>query len=93
MSNAQDTIGLTQLLDEVTNDIDELRKKHASDYGIKNLTMWWELEKERLVTRHGPTAAVRKLLKIRSMKRAMVAFFAGCAAVVAATVVSRVLIP
>jgi hypothetical protein len=93
MSNAQDTIGLTQLLDEVSNDLDETRKKLPGDYTIKNATMWWELEKERLLTRHGPTKAVRKLLKHRSMKRALLAFCAGCAAVVAATVLTRVLIP
>jgi hypothetical protein len=60
MSDAQGTIGMAALLDEVDRDIDELRKKHPSDYGVKNLTMWWSLEKERLVTRHGPATAVRK---------------------------------
>lgn len=93
MDDKQDTIGLTQLLDEVSNDINELRKKHPSDYGVKNLIMWWELERERIIIRHGSTAAVKRLLKIRSMKRVMLAFLAGCAAVIAATVVSRVLIP
>lgn len=93
MSNAQDTIGLTQLLDEVGSDIDELRKKNPSDYGMKNLIMWWELERERIILRHGSTAAVKRLLKIRSMKRMMLTFLAGCAAVIAATVMSRVLIP
>lgn len=92
MSNSQDTIGLSQLLDEVSNDIDELHKKHPSDYGVKNLTMWWELERERLVTRHGSTAAVTTLLRVRSLKRLVIAFLAGCAAVVAATAMSRMLL-
>jgi hypothetical protein len=93
MSNAQDTIGLTQLLDEVSADIDDLRKKNPSDYGVKNLIMWWSLERERIIIRHGSTAAVKRLLKIRSIKRVMLSFLAGCAAVIAATVMSRVLVP
>ncbi|HEX3146814.1 MAG TPA: hypothetical protein VHR66_01860 [Gemmataceae bacterium] len=93
MSDTQDTIGLTQLLDEVNNDIDDLRKKNPSDYGVKNIIMWWSLERERIVIRHGSTAAVKRLLKVRGLKRVMIAFVAGCAAVIAATVVSRVLIP
>ena len=77
MDDKQDTIGLTALLDEISNDLDELRKKHPSDYGIKNISMWWELEKERVVTRHSPATAVKKLRRVRDVKRLMAGFFAG----------------
>ena len=38
MQDATKTISLTDLLNEVDLDLDELRKKHASDYGVKNIT-------------------------------------------------------
>jgi hypothetical protein len=93
MEDKRETIGLTDLLDEVSRDIDELRKKHPSDYGVKNLTMWWELEKERLVVRHGSAGAVKRLRQVQSFKRAMLLFFAGAAIAVAAILIGRLLIP
>ena len=54
MDDKQETIGLTELLEEVNRDLDELRKKHSSDYNIRNITMWWDLERERLAARHSP---------------------------------------
>ncbi len=93
MDDKQQTIGLTELLDEIGRDLDEFRKKHASDYAVKTTTVWWEMERERLVMRHGSTAAVKRLLKVRSLKRLMIGFFAGCVAVIVATIISRVLLP
>ena len=92
MDDKPETIGLTTLLDEVDRDIDELRKKHPSDYGVKNLTMWWELEKERLVTRHGPTSVVKKLRRVQGYKRTAIWFFAGWATMLVTNTVIRLLI-
>lgn len=77
MDDKTPTIGLTDLLDEVTRDLDKLRKKHAGDYSIKNLTMWWELERDRLIARHGAAGLVRKVQRVRSMRRTLLLFTAG----------------
>jgi hypothetical protein len=76
MDENKDTIGLQALLDEVSRDLDEFRKKHAGDYGVKNVTLWWELEKERLVIRHGPESVVKKPRRVPRLRR-MIWFFAG----------------
>ena len=73
----QKTIGLAELLDEVSRDIDDFRKKHPNDYGIKGTTMWWELERERLLTRHGSFAAVKRMRQIASFKKTTLVFFGG----------------
>ena len=75
MEQQHRTIGLAELLDEVTRDLSELRSKHASDYSLKNVTMWWELEKERLVMRHSPATIVWR--KARVVKRLTIGFLAG----------------
>mgnify|MGYP000024967097 CR=1 FL=1 len=77
MEDKTHTLGLTALLDEVSADLDELRKKHPGDYSTKNLTMWWDLERDRLLARHGPTSTVRKLRAVRGMKRMLAMFSAG----------------
>ena len=76
-------IGLADLVDEVHRDLDELRKKHPSDYSIRNITMWWELEKERLLARHGSTSVARKLRRHPNLVRVLVWFFAGWVAMLA----------
>jgi len=58
MDDPHKTIGLAELLDEVSRDLDDYRKKHPSDYGLKGVTLWWDTEKERLSMRHG-SATVR----------------------------------
>ncbi|MBW3599741.1 MAG: hypothetical protein KY475_21030, partial [Planctomycetes bacterium] len=92
MDNTQDTIGLTELLDEINRDIDQLRKKHPSDYNIKNITMWWELERERVLVRHGSLAAVKRLRTIKSMRRLMIAFFGGWLTMMAFSAAARLMI-
>lgn len=92
MSDAQNTIGLSELLAEVDRDLDELRKKHPSDYGVKNTGLWWELEKERLITRHG-AALVKRMHRIWDFKRTAVWFFAGWATMLAVNTILRLLIP
>jgi hypothetical protein len=77
MDDRQETIGLMELLDEVHRDLDELRKKHPSDYNIRNITMWWDLEKERLLARHSPGSVVRKLRKIQGVRKMIAWFFVG----------------
>lgn len=76
MNDTANIIGMTDLLDEVTRDLEDFRKKHASDYGVKNITMWWELERERLLLRHKETRVARRLLS----KRRAWTFAVGCLA-------------
>lgn len=83
MEDKPDTIGLTALLDQVTADLDELRKKHPNDYNVKNITLWWELERERLLARHSPASVVKKLRRVQGMKRMMAWFFGGWATMLA----------
>jgi hypothetical protein len=71
------TIGLTELLDEVSNDLAELRKKNPNDYSIKNIVMWWDLERDRLIARHLPNGVVKTLKRVKSMKRYLLLFTAG----------------
>lgn len=92
MSDAQNTIGLSELLAEVDRDLDEWRKKNPNDYGIKNTVLWWELQRERLVTRHSPQSVVKKLRRVQGMKRVMVWFFAGWLTMLAANTAIRLLI-
>jgi len=77
MSDAKDTIGLPELLDEVSHDLDEFRKKHASDYTVKNITLWWELERDRVLARHVPATTLRKLRRVQSVRRMLLLFTAG----------------
>ena len=92
MEDFHKTIGLIELLDEVTHDIDELRKKHPNDYGVKNMTIWWDLEKERMLNRHGSYAVIKRLRQIKSMKRSMSLFFGGWISWIALSSVIRLLI-
>lgn len=93
MDDKQATIGLTKLLDEITTDLDELRKKHPGDYNIKNITMWWELERERVLARYSPGFMVKKLRRIQGIKRMMMLFFAGWLTMIGVQTVIRLLIP
>jgi len=77
MDNTSHIIGLTELLDEVNRDLDELVKKHAGDYSTRNITMWWDLERERLLVRHSPASLVRKFHRARGLKRILTYFSAG----------------
>ncbi len=77
MDDSQHTIGLTALLDEVGHDLDELRRKHANDFGVKNITMWWELESERLIARHGTTCKVTRWRRPHGLTRLIVGLLTG----------------
>jgi hypothetical protein len=92
MDDKQETIGLAELLDEVQRDLDELRKKHSSDFNIRNITMWWELEKERLSARHSPGTVVKKLRKIQGIRRMMIWFFLGWLVMLAVQTIMRLLV-
>jgi hypothetical protein len=87
-----DTIGMTELLDEVSRDLDELRKKSPGDYSMKTIVMWWDLERDRLVARHTPNGVVKRLRRVRSMKRLLVAFSAGWLAMLVIDTTIRLLV-
>lgn len=93
MDDTTKTIRLTDLLHEVDLDLDELRKKHSNDYGVKNITMWWELERDRLVTRHGANLAIRMIRRAHTVKRLMIYVFAGWVISTAVSAGLRLLIP
>ena len=77
MNEKNDTIGLTDLVDEITRDLDDFRKKHAGDYSVKNITLWWEMEKERLLVRHAPSTVVRRLTRAKKLWKMLAWFTAG----------------
>ena len=90
MEQKQPTIiGLPELLDEVTRDLAELRSKHPGDYSLKNVTLWWELEKERLTMRHGPASVVKKHAWL--LRRLTIGFVTGAIAMLAANAVIKLL--
>lgn len=93
MDDTSRTIGLTDLLNEVDLDLGELRKKHSTDYGVKNITMWWELERDRLLTRHGANLAIRMIRRTQTAKWLMIYFFAGWIISAAVSAGFRLLIP
>lgn len=74
MGEGQNTIGLAELLDEVSRDLDEYRKKHPNDYGVKGVTLWWDTEKERLTMRHGSASVLKKSRREQRMKRLTIAY-------------------
>ena len=76
MNGRDNIIGMTDLLDEVSRDLDDFRKKHERDYGVKNVTLWWELERERLLIRHKEARVARHVWS----KRRVWAFAVGCLA-------------
>lgn len=83
MDEKNSTIGLPDLLEEVSRDLDDYRRKLATDFGVKNVTLWWELEKERLLLRHAPTTAVRRTVRAQKLRRALGWFSAGMTALLA----------
>jgi hypothetical protein len=91
MDDTPHIIGLTALLDEVDRDLDDLRKKHPADYGLKNLTMWWDLERERLLARYSPASVVRKFRRARGLRRILGYFSAGWLAMIVVQTAIRVL--
>jgi hypothetical protein len=93
MEDKPHTIGLTDLLSEVDRDLEELRKKHPADYGMKNLGMWWELERERLLVRHGPATPVQQLRRARGVRRTLVLFTAGWLAMIVIQAALRLVLP
>lgn len=93
MEDKDNTIGLSELLAEVDRDLDEFRKKHPNDYSVKNISLWWELERALIMTRHASFTVVKKLRRAQSMKRLMIWFFAGWVTSVALSVIGRLLVP
>lgn len=91
MDEAQHSIGLTELLAEIDRDLEEFRKKHQSDYGVKNITLWWDLERERLAVRHGPSLSVRRHRMTRPARRFGAFFLAGGLSLLAAQAALRLL--
>lgn len=89
MEQKHKTIGLSELLDEVTSDLAELRSKHPGDYSVKNITMWWALEKERLAMRHSPASIVTKHAGL--LKRLSIGFVAGAVTMLVANTVMKLL--
>lgn len=77
MDDRQKTIGLGELLDEASRDLDEYRKKHPNDYGVKGVTLWWDTEKERLTMRHGSATVLRQSRREVRMKRLAIWFLAA----------------
>lgn len=77
MDDTQPLIGLPELLGEIDRDLQDFRAKHQSDFGVKNITLWWELERERLTVRHGPAASVRRSRMTRGAWRLGACFLAG----------------
>jgi len=88
MDEPKNIIGMTDLLDEVSRDLEDFRKKHASDYSVKNVTLWWELERERLLIRHKEARVARRFM---SRRRAWI-LVVGCMATFAAGALSTMLI-
>lgn len=74
MGDAQKTIGLNELLDEASRDLDDYRKKHPNDYGVKGVTLWWDTEKERLTMRHGFATVLKMSRREERMKRLAIWF-------------------
>lgn len=74
MDDNQKSIDLGALLDEVSRDLDEYRKKHANGYGVKEVTLWWDTEKERLSMRHGSATVLKKSRREERMKRLTIAY-------------------
>src|SRR6476620_4349250 len=72
-----DTIGLQQLLDEISKDLDELVQKNPKDYSNRGTVPWWMLERERVLARHLPATIVKKLRKAASVKKWLWIFSAG----------------
>ena len=88
MDDTAKTIGMADLLDEVSRDLEDFRRKHASDYSVKNVTMWWELEKERLLIRHKEARVARRFVS----RRRVWILIVGCLATFAAGAMSTILI-
>lgn len=76
MDDKPEIMGMKDLLAEVDRDLDDFRRKHEKDYSVKGVTLWWELEKDRLLVRHKDARVARRHL---SSRRAWV-FAAGCLA-------------
>jgi hypothetical protein len=56
---------------------------------VKNVTLWWELERERLLARHSPASALRKFRRFQSWQRMMALFFAGWLTMIAMQAIIR----
>ncbi len=77
MSDEQKTIGLGELLDEVSRDLDDYRKKHPNDFGVKGVTLWWDTEKERLTMRHSSATLLKMSRREERMKRVAILLLAA----------------
>ena len=77
MNDKNNTIGLTELLDEISRDLDELKKKNPGDYSMKGIAMYWDMQREKILARHAPTTAVKKFRRVQGFRKMMTWFFAG----------------
>lgn len=93
MDDTQQTLRLVELLDEVARDIEDFRKKHPGDYSVKNVAVWWDLERERLLMRHGSSKVVKRMRRLQGVKKATALIVSGWFAAVAASAALRFLIP
>ena len=83
MDDKTKSIELGDLLDEIGNDIEELRKKNANDYTVRNMAMWWALEKSMLKIRHHPASVMKRIQRKWTTRWVAIAFCAGLAAMMA----------
>ncbi len=89
MTDAHNIIGMADLLDEVSRDLEDFRRKHAGDYSVKNVTMWWELERERLLIRHKEARVARRFMSRRRAWLLVVGCIATFAAGALTTLIAR----
>ena len=85
MDDTKKSIDLGDLLDEIATDIEELRKKNPNDYAVKNVAMWWSLERTMLKIRHHPASVMKRIHRKWTTKWIVIAFAAGLSAMLALT--------
>jgi hypothetical protein len=93
MDETTHTIGLAALLSEVDRDLEEFRTKHPGDFGVKNISLWWELERERTLARHAPGSLVKRHRRARSLSRWLGLFTAAWAVLIVVQAALRLLLP
>jgi hypothetical protein len=89
MDNKQKPIGMKDLMDEVDRDLAALRAKNPQDYSLRPVSLWWQLERERLEMRHTPHAVVTMTHRLRGVKRMAAWFVAGQLVLLAAQAALR----
>jgi hypothetical protein len=83
MINKDDTIGIQELMDEIDKDVADYKARNAGDYSVKNVVMFWQLERERVLIRHLPATLVKKARRARSVRFWLGCFSAAWAALIA----------